>query len=108
MKMNENRFAIKSQNDYWAVIDNYNGDKVCIINGIHTEIEAIWLCDLLNEQQATIIKQDKEIKRLEKMIWKIQWRFQQEVGIEKAKEHYQEIDNEMEEYYAGYMLECDN
>lgn len=39
----------------------------------------------------------EEIKRLEKMIWKIQWRFQQEVGIEKAKEHYQEIDKEMEE-----------
>ena len=53
-EMSDERFAIKPQDDYWAVIDNYNGDKVCIINGIHTEIEAIWLCDFMNEQQATI------------------------------------------------------
>ena len=46
--MSEKRFTIKPQDDYWAVVDNYNDDKVCIINGIHTEIEAIWLCDLLN------------------------------------------------------------
>lgn len=52
--MNDKRFTIKSQDDYWAVVDNYNDDKVCVINGIHTEIEAVWLCDLLNEQQATI------------------------------------------------------
>ena len=52
--MSEKRFAIKPQDDYWAVIDNHNDDKVCIINGIHTEIEAIWLCDFMNEQQATI------------------------------------------------------
>ena len=31
------------------------------------------------------------------MIWKVQWRFQQEVGIEKARKHYQEIDKEMRE-----------
>ena len=52
--MSEKRFTIKPQDDYWAVVDNYNEDKVCIINGIHTEIEAIWLCDFMNEQQATI------------------------------------------------------
>ena len=52
--MTEKRFTIKPQDDYWAVVDNYNGDKVCIINGIHTEIEAIWLCNFMNEQQATI------------------------------------------------------
>lgn len=49
------------------------------------------------EQLKQIIELQEEIKRLEKMIWKIQWRFQQEVGIEKAREHYQEIDKEMEE-----------
>ena len=54
--MSENRFTIKPQDDYWAVVDNYSDDKVCIINGIHTEIEAIWLCDFMNEQQATIRK----------------------------------------------------
>lgn len=53
--MNEKkRFAIKPQDNYWAVIDNHNDDKVCIINGIHTEIEAIWLCDFMNEQQSMI------------------------------------------------------
>lgn len=52
--MSEKRFTIKSQDDYWAVVDAYNSDKVCIINGIHTEIEAIWLCDFMNEQQSMI------------------------------------------------------
>lgn len=56
--MSEKRFAIKPQDDYWAVIDNHNDDKVCIINSIHTEIEAIWLCDFMNEQ-------DKKIKALQ-------------------------------------------
>ena len=55
--MSEKRFAIKSQDDYWAVVDNHNNDKVCIINGIHTEIEAIWLCDFMNEQQSIIDEQ---------------------------------------------------
>lgn len=55
--MSEKRFTIKPQDDYWAVIDNHNDDKVCIINGIHTEIEAIWLCDFMNEQQSIIDEQ---------------------------------------------------
>lgn len=49
------------------------------------------------EYHQRIMNYQEEIKRLEKMVWKIQWRFQQEVGIEKAKEHYQEIDKEMKE-----------
>lgn len=58
----------------------------------------LWeVAPILNEQQITITALKEEIKRLEKMIWKIQWRFQQEVGIEKAREHYREIDKEMEE-----------
>lgn len=52
--MSDERFTIKPQDDYWAVVDNYNEDKVCIINGIHTKIEAIWLCDFMNEQQDQI------------------------------------------------------
>lgn len=31
------------------------------------------------------------------MTWKTQWRFQQEVGVKKTKEHYQEIDKEIKE-----------
>ena len=59
--MSEKRFTIKPQDDYWAVVDNYNEDKVCIINGIHTEIEAIWLCDFMSEQQSkqSIIDEQK-------------------------------------------------
>ena len=60
--MSEKRFTIKPQDDYWAVVDNYNEDKVCIINGIHTEIEAIWLCDFMNEQQGTITELKKDLK----------------------------------------------
>ena len=61
--MSEKRFAIKPQDDYWAVIDNHNDDKVCIINGIHTEIEAIWLCDFMNElsEENEQLRKDKEI-----------------------------------------------
>ena len=60
--MSEKRFAIKPQDDYWAVVDNHNNDKVCIINGIHTEIEAIWLCDFMNEQQSTITELEKRLE----------------------------------------------
>ena len=43
------RFIVKSQDDYFGVVDNYSADKVCVVNGIRTEIEANWLVDLLNE-----------------------------------------------------------
>jgi len=64
--MSKERFKIKPQDDYWAVVDEYNEDKVCIINGIHTEIEAIWLCTLLNDQQATINELKEENKKLKR------------------------------------------
>ena len=66
--MSEKRFTIKPQDDYWAVVDNYNDDKVCIINGIHTEIEAEWLCDFMNEQQATITNLQGDVERLKYII----------------------------------------
>lgn len=65
--MSDERFTIKPQDDYWAVVDNYNEDKVCIINGIHTKIEAIWLCDFMNEQQAEIDDLKEENERLQKV-----------------------------------------
>ena len=64
--MSEKRFTIKPQDDYWAVVDNYNDDKVCIINGIHTKIEAIWLCDFMNDQQAEIDELKEENEQLRK------------------------------------------
>jgi len=42
------RFTIKSQDDLFGVVDNYSADKVCVINGIRTEIEAEWLCKDMN------------------------------------------------------------
>ena len=47
--MSEERFTIKNQDDYFAVVDNNTDDKTCVVNGIRTEIEAEWLCDLMNE-----------------------------------------------------------
>ena len=46
--MTEKRFTIKPQNDLFGVVDNYSADKVCVINGIRTEIEAEWLCKDMN------------------------------------------------------------
>ena len=43
------RFTIKPQDDLFGVVDNYSPDKICVVNGIRTEIEAKWLCDLMNE-----------------------------------------------------------
>ena len=72
--MNDERFTIKPQDDYWAVIDNHNDDKVCIINGIHTEIEAIWVCDFMNEQQSTISYLNERITELLQYIKKLHGR----------------------------------
>lgn len=48
--MSENeRFTVKPQDDLFAVVDNNSIDKVCVVNGIRTEIETEWLCELLNE-----------------------------------------------------------
>ena len=48
--MTEKWFTIKLQDDnYFGVVDNYSADKVNVVNGIRTENEAEWLCDLLNK-----------------------------------------------------------
>ena len=46
--MTVKRFTIKPQDDLFGVVDNYSADKVCVINGIRTEIEAKWLCKDMN------------------------------------------------------------
>ena len=58
--MTKKRFTVKSQDDYFGVVDNNTEDKVCVVNGIHTEIETEWLCDLLNEQHETIKALEKQ------------------------------------------------
>jgi len=48
--MTENkRFTIKPQDDLFGITDNDTPDKINVINGIRTEIETKWLCDLMNE-----------------------------------------------------------
>lgn len=47
--MIEKRFTIKSQDDLFGVVDNYSADKICVVNGIRTEIETKWLCDVMND-----------------------------------------------------------
>ena len=57
--MTEKRYTIKPQDDLFGVVDNYSADKVCVINGIRTEIEAKWLCKDMNTL-------NDEIERLKK------------------------------------------
>ena len=48
--MTENkRFTIKPQDDLFGVVDNYSPDKICVVNGIRTEIETKWLCNVMND-----------------------------------------------------------
>ena len=58
--MSEKRFTIKVQGDWFGIVDNYSADKVCVINGIRTEIEAEWLCDLLNNLHEENIRLKKD------------------------------------------------
>lgn len=57
--MTEKRFTIKPQDDLFGVVDNYSADKVCVINGIRTEIEAEWLCNVMN----TLNDENEQLKQ---------------------------------------------
>ena len=85
--MTAKRYTIKPQDDLFGVVDNYSADKVCVINGIRTEIEAKWLCkdmNTLNDENeqlkstiAQLIEQNRknndvllsDIRILEKALW---------------------------------------
>lgn len=60
--MGEKRYSIKPQDDYFGIVDECNEDRVCIVNGIHTKIEAEWLCDELNglHDENVILKVENE------------------------------------------------
>ena len=64
--MTEKRFTIKPQDDLFGVVDNYSTDKVCVINGIRTEIEAEWLCKDMN----TLNDENEQLKKLCKVLIK--------------------------------------
>ena len=62
----EKRYTIKPQNDLFGVVDNYSADKVCVINGIRTEIEAKWLCkdmNALNDENEELKQQNEFLKK---------------------------------------------
>ena len=86
--MTEKRFTIKPQDDLFGVVDNYSADKICVINGIRTEIEAEWLCkdmnalndeneqlknklkffNELNKPYGDIIKENEQLKQREETL----------------------------------------
>ena len=86
--MSEKRFVLCKKGD-----KEYIEDNGCIqLCGFDV------LCEMLNEFNFIIEKQST-------IILKLQWRFQQEVGMEKAREHYKEIDKEMfEKYGESYAM----
>ena len=114
--MSDERFTIKPQDDYWAVVDNYNEDKVCIINGIHTEIEAIWVCDFMNEQQELI----EELQVSDEMGWKRAEHFEKkcpkelhnkkmyikrlEYKVQKFKEENEKLQKENNDYEKQFRI----
>ena len=62
------RVFIQGNKDYfkYAIYDDVG--EYPVINCIRTEIEAIWLCDLLNEKEDKLNEQDREINLLFEMI----------------------------------------
>ena len=62
--MTAKRYTIKPQNDLFGVVDNYSADKVCVINGIRTEIEAKWLCKDMN----ALNDENEQLKHNNKML----------------------------------------
>lgn len=61
------RYTIKPQDDLFGVVDNYSTDKVCVINGIRTEIEAKWLCkdmNILNDEIERLKKDNVHLRVL--------------------------------------------
>ena len=70
--MTEKRYTIKPQDDLFGVVDNYSADKVCVINGIRTEIEAKWLCkdmNTLNDENEQLKQQLHEIQNSFELNW---------------------------------------
>ena len=58
--MSEKRYTIKPQDDLFGVVDNYSADKIFVINGIRTEIEAEWLCKDMN----TLNDENEQLKNI--------------------------------------------
>lgn len=69
--MTAKRYTIKPQDNLFGVVDNYSADKVCVINGIRTEIEAKWLCKDMNtlndENEQLKQRNDRQAKQLDRL-----------------------------------------
>ena len=74
--MTAKRYAIKPQDNLFGVVDNYSANKVCVINGIRTEIEAKWLCkdmNTLNDENEQL-KEQLEICKDARQAYKQDWK----------------------------------
>ena len=75
--MTAKRYTIKPQDDLFGVVDNYSADKVCVINGIRTEIEAKWLCKEMN----TLNDENEELKEENEFLKKRCDEYWEEAGL---------------------------
>lgn len=65
--MTKKRYTIKPQDDLFGVVDNYSADKICVINGIRTEIEARWLCKDMN----TLNDENEQLKQFKEKVFSL-------------------------------------
>ena len=99
--MTENeRFTVKPQDDLFAVVDNNSIDIVCVVNGIRTEIETEWLCDLLNElydeneQLKSDVERQRDLKNT--AIRQANWLNEQ---LEKEEKENEQLKKELQRMY---------
>lgn len=105
--MIEKRYTIKPQDDLFGVVDNYSADKVCVINGIRTEIEAKWLCKDMNtlndkneQLKFELVESKKAHSNCDKLWWKLHDEKEQlEKENEKLKEENKKLEQENEVSY---------
>lgn len=98
------RYTIKPQDDLFGVVDNYSADKVCVINGIRTEIEAKWLCEdmnILNDENKQLKqrnnRQYEQLDRLYDLIEQKEWRVLTDI-IDDFKKSDEQLQKEWRTY----------
>lgn len=77
------RYTIKSQDDYFAITDNYSFDKVCIINHIRTKLEAEWLCGEINELNDECEELKQENQSIQRKVFKLMDWLETEKGVSR-------------------------
>jgi len=101
--MTEKRFTIKPQDDLFGVVDNYSADKVCVINGIRTEIEAEWLCKDMNTLNDENEQLKSRVEYLERKIDRERTSYQKQ--HEKWEEEIQKENEQLKSKNRGLQSE---